>query len=180
MRSMHSWRLLRPFLSIFKQMKHIFLVGSLRRLKRASVCLIPRQDRTQRSGETRVHLAKEILNTNVIRNVGASVPGQRLSCVGRLFGSGAMVTGAYYTSVSTKSGRRWSKKGKLPKGMLFVHDNGPAHKTFITVQKLSSIKFQVVAEQFCVWKKNNRFSEQGNGNNFTMHLKSAVWCCHFL
>lgn len=59
---------------------------------------------------------------------------------------GKSITGEYYASLLTKLRAKIveSRRGKLTKGVLFLQDNAPAHKSLIALQKINEIGFEIV------------------------------------
>lgn len=59
---------------------------------------------------------------------------------------GRTITGAYYTELLTKLRKKIVEKrrGKLARGVLFLQDNAPAHKSLIALQKIDEIGFELV------------------------------------
>jgi histone-lysine N-methyltransferase SETMAR len=59
---------------------------------------------------------------------------------------GRTITGAYYSELLTKLHKKILEKrrGKLAKGVLFLQDNAPVHKSFIALQKLYEIGFDLI------------------------------------
>jgi histone-lysine N-methyltransferase SETMAR len=59
---------------------------------------------------------------------------------------GRTITGAYYSELLNKLHKkiREKRRGKLAKGVLFLQDNAPAHKSFNALQKLHEIGFELI------------------------------------
>lgn len=59
---------------------------------------------------------------------------------------GGSITGAYYTELLTKLRNKIVEKrrGKLSKGVLFLQDNAPAHKSLIALQKINEMCFELI------------------------------------
>ena len=59
---------------------------------------------------------------------------------------GRTITGTYYTELLSKLRKKTVKKrrGKLAKGVLFLQDNAPAHRSLIAMRKIHEIGFELV------------------------------------
>lgn len=59
---------------------------------------------------------------------------------------GKTVTGAYYSTLLTRLREKIVEKrrGKLSKGVLFLQDNAPAHKSLIAMQKINEVGFELI------------------------------------
>jgi len=57
---------------------------------------------------------------------------------------GQTINAVYYSSllVQLKDNLKGKRHGKVTKGVLFLHDNAPAHRTLATQKKLAYLGFQ--------------------------------------
>jgi len=57
---------------------------------------------------------------------------------------GKIINAEYYSSLlgQLKGILKKKRRGKVTKGVLFLHDNAPAHRTFASQKKLSYLGFQ--------------------------------------
>ena len=59
---------------------------------------------------------------------------------------GRTITGDYYSTLLTTLREKIEEKrrGKLSKGVLFLQDNAPAHKSHVAMQKIRDLGFELL------------------------------------
>ena len=59
---------------------------------------------------------------------------------------GRTITGDYYLTLLTtlRETIKEKRRGKLSKGVLFLQDNAPAHKSHVAMQKFRDLEFELL------------------------------------
>jgi hypothetical protein len=80
------------------------------------------------------------------QGAGICLLGKRWNLVVCYLEKGATITAKYYNALLNKLKQQLVSKcrGKLPKAILFLHDNAAPHKAAIKHQKLADLHFEVL------------------------------------